>query len=348
MTEAERSRKPDWYADLKRTPYPEGGMSEKARRHVTDRLNAGSMMRRGSKGLSAGAAVSLAGIVLMLTLAWVMDWPNMYGAGNRSARGGDSVTDTTEAEKRNGKERNTRNLYTDNNVKILQVIPGGDYAAGTPAGCWWNLYAPFEQLKDRHIRIEGVHRETGYKLTELAETKVSDAGTGYRDTSEADGASAEMTRIATRFAVPLEGVWSFVVYLDGERYADVVFDVPDAPWEVSPMFKSGVYELRGVKDRLGFIDPGFIAGKPNKYMWHFWGRAEELDGALKIEAVRRGSNRIESVFAAERLGSALNGADAVIPSSMTLPVPGMWRLMAFIDGKLRGSVVVDVKAGASR
>lgn len=348
MTEAERSRKPDWYADLKRSPFPEGGMSEKMKRCVTGRLNAGGAMRRGRKGLSAGAAVSLAGILLLLTIAWIMDWPDMYGAGNRSARGGDSVTDTTDIEKRNGNERNTRNLYTEQNVKIMEAFPGGDYAAGTPAGCMWMLYVPFEQQKDRNIRIEGVHRETGYKLTELAETKVAEAGSAYRRNAEPGASAVEMTRIVTRFAVPLEGVWSFVVYLDGERYADVVFDVADAPWEVSPMFKSGTYDLRGVKDRLGFIDPGFIAGKPNKYMWHFWGGAEELTGALKIEAVRRGSNRVESVFAAERLGAALNGADAVIPSSMTLPEPGMWRLMAFVDGKLQGSVVVEVKAAASR
>ncbi|TMV50848.1 DUF4871 domain-containing protein [Paenibacillus mesophilus] len=348
MTEAGRGRKPDWYADLKRSPYPEGGMSEKMKRHVTERLNAGGAVRRGRKGLSAGAAVSLAGILLLLAIAWSMDWPDMYGVGNRSARGGDSLTDTSDIEKRNGNERNIRNLYTEHNVKIMEAFPGGDYVAGTPAGCMWMLYAPFEQLKDRNIRIEGVHRETGYKLTELAETKISAAGTAYKQNAGPGVSAVEMTRIATRFAVPLDGVWSFIVYVDGERYADVVFDVADAPWEVSPTFKSGAYDLRGVKDRLGFIDPGFIAGKPNKYMWHFWGRAEELNGELKIDAVRRGSNRVESVFEAARLGAALNGADAAIPTSMTLPDPGMWRLMAFVDGKLLGSVVVDVKAAASR
>lgn len=344
MTEAKRGDEPDWYRDLKRSPYPGSGMSGVARSRIVGRLPAGGGSRRTRKKMSAPAAVSLAGILSMLALAWIMGWPDMYGSGERSADKGDRVgAAATGDEKRNGNEWNTRNLYTDNNVKIVEAVPGGDYAAGTPAGCWWNLYAPFDQLKDRTIRIEGVHRESGYRLAELAETKIAAVGAAYAYEAAGEHAGGEMTRIATRFGLPLQGIWTFVVYLDGERYADVVFDVPDASWEIGPTFKSGAYELRGAKGRLGFIDAGFAAGKPNKYMWHFWGGEEELDGVLKIEAVRKGSNRIEPVFAAERLGSPLNGADAAIPSMMTLPEPGMWRLMAFVDGALLGSVVVNVK-----
>lgn len=344
MTEAGRSDKPDWYRDLKQSPYPESGMSGKARSRVVGRLSSGGGIRRTRKRMSAGAAVSLAGILSMIAIAWIMGWPDIYGTGGRSAKGGDGAgAAATGNEKRNGNEWNTRNLYTDNNVKILEAVPGGDYAAGSPAGCWWNLYAPFDQLKDRTIRIEGVHRESGYRLSELAETKISAVGTAYGYKAAGEQASGEMTRIATRFGLPLQGIWTFVVYLDGERYADVVFDVPDASWETGPTFESGAYELRGVKGRLGFIDAGFTAGKPNKYMWHFWGREEQLDGSIRIEAVRQNSNRVETIFAAERLGSPLNGADAAIPSMMTLPEPGMWRLMAFVDDTLWGSVVVNVK-----
>ncbi|WP_239691248.1 DUF4871 domain-containing protein, partial [Geobacillus proteiniphilus] len=42
-------------------------------------------------------------------------------------------------------------------------------------------------------------------------------------------------------------------------------------WEVSPVFQSGNYKMRGVPNKVGFIDEPFIANKDSKYMWHFWG-----------------------------------------------------------------------------
>ncbi|MEF3303983.1 DUF4871 domain-containing protein [Paenibacillus sp. GYB003] len=327
----DRESKPHWYEALKRPPYPAGAFGEQARRNVIGRLYGdGGRTRR--KPVRTAAVASAAGVVLVAGLAWSKPWPAPDGGG--SAR----------IQKEIGNERNTRNLYTVNNVIVVEAFPGGEYAAGTPAGCWWNLHTPLDRLKDRTIRIEGVHRETGYKLEELAETKVSAVGMAYQKSSPSGSTVVEMTRIATRFALPLAGEWTFDVYLDGEHYADVVFDVPDSPWEVSPTFKSGAYDMRGVKHRLGFIDAvGFKAGKANKYMWHFWGKPEELEGKLEIKAVRQGSLRLEDVFAADKVGSALNGADAAFPSMMQLPEPGMWRLMAFIGGKLHGSVIVNVK-----
>lgn len=345
MTKADRRQQPDWYGQLKQSPYSEGGMSETMRRNVTGRLQGVYGNRRRRKRFVWTAVCSIAGMLLIGALGWTINGSYMDGTNSRIEHGGEYVAVVDGSGSNGGEGRETRSVYMENNVKLLEVIPGGDYAAGSPAGCWWNLYTPFDQMKERIIRIEAVHRESGYRLTELAETKISAIGSeyAYGFTSPNEPAKGEMTRIATRFSLPLPGSWSFVVYLDGQRYADVVFDVPDSAWTVSTMFKSGSYNLRGTKGQLGFIDVGFKAGKGNKYMWHFWGRPEELQGALKIEAVRRGSNRIESVFAAERLGGALNGADAAIPSMMMLPEPGTWRLLAFIGDKLHGSVVVEVK-----
>ncbi|RKN82228.1 DUF4871 domain-containing protein [Paenibacillus ginsengarvi] len=323
--------KPFWYGQLRDSPYPEGAFGENSRRRVIERLY-GEKGRGRNRAVYAAGALSAAGLLLAAAVAWLPAEPSSPGKG------------IWPADKEIGNERITRNLYAENNVKLVEAFPGGDYAAGASAGCWWNLYTPIERLKDSLIRIEGVHRETGTKLEELAETKVSEVGQAYRTTTGPGSADTEITRIATRFALPLPGEWDFIVYLDGERYADVVFDVADGPWEVSPTFRSGAYEMRGIAQRLGFIDViGFTAGKANKYMWHFWGNPEELGGRLEIKAVRQGTQQLTDVFDVERLGSALNGADAAFPSMMMLPKRGKWRLMAFIGGRLYGSIVVEAK-----
>ncbi|MEF3313391.1 DUF4871 domain-containing protein [Paenibacillus sp. GYB004] len=346
MEEREKERRraaetqPAWYAGLKRTPYFGEGLNAQQKKQVLGRVRLererGNLRRRNP--LALAAAVTVAGVLLALVLVRTLEWSPIFTGHDRTIQGG--VGGNPERggtpHENNGNNRKTRNLYTVNNVKVLEVFPGGDYAAGTPAGSWWNFYTPFDQLKDRMIRIEGVNHETGTRITELAEMNVSEAGKAYDD----------FTRISTRFALPVSGEWSFVVFMDGEPYADVVFDVPDAPWQVSPIFRSGAYDLHGVKGRLGFIDPGFRAGQANKYMWHFWGGKSELEGKLRIVAVRKDSNRVVDVFEGESAGSPLNGADAAAPTMMSLPEPGLWRLMAFIGDRLHGSVVVEVKAAA--
>jgi hypothetical protein len=42
-------------------------------------------------------------------------------------------------------------------------------------------------------------------------------------------------------------------------------------------------------------------------------------------------------------GGPNNGADAHIPSNLSLPTSGLWKLDAYLGGKLKGSIIVDVK-----
>jgi hypothetical protein len=127
--------------------------------------------------------------------------------------------------------------------------------------------------------------------------------------------------------------------------------------QVSPLFKSGVYMLQGLEGKIGILAPGgFIANKPNKYMWHFWGTNEELARKpFKVEAIDlktgekhqvllqgMGTPDKKLVWEYSELGGPNNGADAHIPSGMELPHPGKWSLDAYLGGKLFGSIVVDV------
>ncbi|WAA12791.1 DUF4871 domain-containing protein [Fervidibacillus halotolerans] len=122
-------------------------------------------------------------------------------------------------------------------------------------------------------------------------------------------------------------------------------------WEVSPIFQSGNFKMRGVPNKVGFIDVPFIANKGNKYMWHFWGDSIP-EGELTIVAVKKGSNDIAPALKRNGknvwttgvpAGGPHNGADAHIPSSMTLREPGKWALLVHLGKTYWDYIVIDVK-----
>jgi hypothetical protein len=104
----------------------------------------------------------------------------------------------------------------------------------------------------------------------------------------------------------------------------------------------------GEQGKLAFIyDDGkvsrFYAGHEQKYMWHFWGDDKEIIGPLKVVGVNKETKEKVEVFKANMYGlSPNNTADQHSPSLMSLPYPGLWRLDAYIDEKLFGSIVVKV------
>jgi hypothetical protein len=120
----------------------------------------------------------------------------------------------------------------------------------------------------------------------------------------------------------------------------------------SPSFMSGDREMVGIKGNIGILGADFIAKKGNKYMWHFWGTTEELElKPFRVEAINLKTNKKEKalfnangfVWEYDSLMGRNNGADAHLPSNMELPSSGLWRLDAYLGGKLKGSIIVDVK-----
>jgi hypothetical protein len=85
-----------------------------------------------------------------------------------------------------------------------------------------------------------------------------------------------------------------------------------------------------------------LSGFTRKYMWHFWGNPEELQGSLKVMGTRKETGEKITVIAASSIGGPNNGADGCVPSNMALPSPGLWRLDAYIGQKLFGSIIVEV------
>ncbi len=125
-------------------------------------------------------------------------------------------------------------------------------------------------------------------------------------------------------------------------------DPENKEWEISPLFKSGTYTMIGQEGRVGFIYDHsevtrFYPNKKQKYMWHFWGKVEELQGPLKVTGTSKDTGEQITVLSVATIGGPNNGADAHIPSLMSLPSPGLWRLDAYIGEKIFGSIIVQVQ-----
>ena len=118
-------------------------------------------------------------------------------------------------------------------------------------------------------------------------------------------------------------------------------------WKQSPLFESGSYTMIGEEGRLGFIYDDsevlkFYPNKTQKYMWHIWGDEQELDGKFTVIATNQDDGEQVPLLGVERLSGPNNGADRHEPSHMTLTKEGMWKLDAYIDEKLFGTIYVEV------
>ncbi|NQX66122.1 hypothetical protein HQN90_08290 [Paenibacillus alba] len=132
--------------------------------------------------------------------------------------------------------------------------------------------------------------------------------------------------------------------------------VLDESWKVSSMFKNDNFILLGEQGKIGFIYDDnevvrFYPGKKQKYMWHFWAETpqetQNLFGKkVKIIGVSKKTGEKVNVFEGS-IGipnTAIKDNDKVgrMPSMMILPSKGLWRLEAYVEEKLFGSVVVEV------
>ncbi|SDO67156.1 DUF4871 domain-containing protein [Halobacillus aidingensis] len=108
-------------------------------------------------------------------------------------------------------------------------------------------------------------------------------------------------------------------------------------------FEAGSYTMRGIPDRVAFIDAPWIEGETQKYMWHFWGSEEELEGAFKVTGTHTETGKTVTVLEASEIAGPVNGADASLPSNMSLPKSGEWKLNTRIDGESFGTILVHVK-----
>ncbi|RIX49993.1 DUF4871 domain-containing protein [Paenibacillus nanensis] len=308
-----RDDRMDWEHRLKEPPFMEPMFTEKLRTNVRRRLTESQRgPARSFRGIRGAGGLLAAFVCLGLVIFW-------------SASAFQPAAPVPELRP---------SYYKDGNL-LLQVFPDPELKAGRSYGYIFSFAELGFEAVNKTMAIEAVHLATGRRETVVKP---------YVLTPEVL-AGISFARYTAFSAMPLEGYWRYEVLLDGELYADVILDVGEPSWEATGTFDAGSYKMTGIDGKVGFIDPGFVAGQPNKYMWHFWGNEEELDGRFEVLAVKQGSMELVPVFEADSLGGENNGANRHLPSSMILPEPGHWRLLPYVNGKLIDSIVVEVEKG---
>ncbi|MFD0959698.1 DUF4871 domain-containing protein [Paenibacillus chungangensis] len=307
--------KPDWTEELRKSPFGSSHFTEEMRMNIRQRADEGMSESRRCIGAITVAAGALFFAVLLF-----------FAVEGAWLRGNEGMPASMPEEQ--------RQAYDAWNELLLEVFPDPELKAGTSYGYIFSFKAPFEELKGKELSIDVVHLETGLRDRAVKPHLIDAPSSGYEG----------LERYTAFITLPLPGLWRYDVSLDGKKYAAMVLHVGEPSWEPSTAFVSGSYEMTGIEGAVGFIDAGFIAGQANKYMWHFWGEDALLDGKVVVKAVKQGEEELIEVFRAESLGGANNGADRHMPSSMSLPEPGIWRLLPYIDGKLIDTIVIEVKA----
>jgi len=291
-----------WEDRLAESPFDSSRFTEELKENVRSRVNGGAVRR----SLRLPALLLGAAAFIGLVIFYAMDGSSLLSRGEQIE---------------------ARQAYYRDGQLLVEAFPDPELKAGISYGYLFHFAAPFEELRGKMLSLEAVHLRTGER-TKAVEPFVVEA-----PSSRYEG----LERWTASFALPLPGMWRYEFTLDGEHYADVVLEVAEPDWSLTPTFSKETYELRGIPGTIAFVDPGFIANQHNKYMWFFLDRNLVQKGDFEVKAVREGSDKLLSIL---KYGPA--GSYDRLPSSMMLPEPGKWRLLPYMNGKLIGSIVVDV------
>ncbi len=120
--------------------------------------------------------------------------------------------------------------------------------------------------------------------------------------------------------------------------------IDEQAWAVSPVFQVGDQTMIGQPSKIGIMDPAMIAGKQMGIHWFLWGEPEELvSKSFALTARTQGSEPI-SIVKNSAIAYGTDGADAQVPTLITIPSPGTWKFDAYVGGALFGSIVIEVLA----
>lgn len=325
-----------WKEALSESPFLESRFSEQLRQEIKQKARRCRKPKYRFVRRGILAAIAIAGLI-----AWAAtDW-------------GRSVLLPIEQDANPANVVRTR--FVQGGTTLFEVFPESELVAGVRQGLMIHFTEPIDTFSGKQLSIDATLQETGKQVVVVPPQRIEEPSPGY----------SGLERFTASFSLPVGGLWTFEVKLDGQRYGDFVLSVkePPSPWQESPTFElpigaGGEYILIGEQGKFGFLIGPYqivagerqyqipvVAGKPNKYMWFLWGDKDSLKGSLTVTAVKEGSQQEIGVFTLG-LGSSSSLADAQVPSTMKLPEPGMWRLNVYVGNRLFGCVFVRVDANS--
>jgi hypothetical protein len=135
---------------------------------------------------------------------------------------------------------------------------------------------------------------------------------------------------------------------------EVVYEIPENGWEVTPTFKhsvvyesgeEGSYTIAGSKDGIGFTGPfPIMANEKQKYFWFYFGEEDIYDKPVEAKAIKKGTEELVDVLwgPSTFYKSAAVSPDSVnMPSTLKFPSAGIWKVLVYIEGELYESIVIE-------
>jgi hypothetical protein len=335
-----------WNESLSSSPFLKPHFSEQLKQEIMNKTkHRHNSPVRVFRGIAITAIIVLFGAAMLVT-----DLPTLIKQKAQTHTPDNVISQTW----------NVRTEYVKDGKTLFQVFTDPALIAGKSFGYMIHFTAPFETFSGKKIAIDAYNQEAGEQVTALSPQTITEPSAGYPG----------LQRFTTRFSLPLSGIWRFEVKLNNQFYGDFVLNIADpSSWTASPTFdlpytgddgKEYKRVFVGEKGKVGMLigpyvnekgellnQQPIVARKMNKYMWHLWGSMQEVSGNFSVMAIKEGSRREIGLFNGYYVGGPDNGDVAQVPSSLELPDSGIWRLNAYIDHKLFGSIYVKVDAEAS-
>jgi hypothetical protein len=246
-----------------------------------------------------------------------------------------------------------RDEYVENNSTRFSVLPEPELTAGKTSGYIFSFQEPFEVYEGKKLSINAINKVTGEKINVVSPEEITEPSPGYKS----------LERFTARFEIPYAGLWKFEIQLNGDFYGDVILsvgeeqviilpeDIPDfvekedfegIDWERKAVnFEGGMI---GNENKTGVIGADMQSLTPQKWMWHLWGNQTS---ELTVAGFHRKSQTVHPILDngwawTMELGGAVNGADAHVPSAVTIPEPGEWAILLYDGDQLFDVLVLDI------
>ena len=133
------------------------------------------------------------------------------------------------------------------------------------------------------------------------------------------------------------------------------YGIEDGDWELSPTFehslqdtdgKEHAYTVVGSRDGVGFTGPFPItANEKQKYFWFYFGEEDIYDQPVEVKAIKKGTEEWVHVLSGPGLfyeGARVSPDSVNMPSHLSFPTAGIWKIVISIDGKVDDTIVVEV------